>query len=299
MVVRLLETEFLAKIAIEYEEHMAGTGIHRGPKARQLASGNDWTVSDVVCAAGPLDRPFEEQHSRTSIAIVMSGTFQYRSSTGRELMTPGSWLLGNAGERFCCGHEHGTGDRCLSFSYTPEFLERSATDAGATRVGFKVPRLPPIRALAPLVAKAAAFLAGADDEAYEELSIQVAAQAIQAARDAGPRRGGADAGSLSRVTRVVRMIDSDPDTPHDLSSLAQIAHLSPYHFLRTFEGLTGTTPHQYLLRMRLRRAATRLRTEPARILDIALDCGFGDISNFNRTFRAEFGLSPRAYRSMA
>jgi AraC family transcriptional regulator len=51
--------------------------------------------------------------------------------------------------------------------------------------------------------------------------------------------------------------------------------------------------------MRLRRAAIRLRTERAKILDIALGCGFGDISNFNRSFRAEFGVSPRAYRFMA
>jgi AraC family transcriptional regulator len=84
--------------------------------------------------------------------------------------------------------------------------------------------------------------------------------------------------------------------PHDLRSLAQIAHLSPYHFLRTFEELTGTTPHQYLLRARLREAAIRLRIESTRVLDIGLACGFGDISNFNRSFRAEFGMSPRAYR---
>jgi AraC family transcriptional regulator len=289
----------LAKIAVESEEHLASAGNNGPPSVRKLASSADWMVSDVVCASGPLDRPLEEQHSRTSIAIVVSGTFQYRSSTGRELMTPGSLLLGNAGESFCCGHEHGTGDRCVSWSYAPEFFERLATDAGATGMRFKVPRLPPIRSLAPLVAKASALLAGAGKEAFEELSIQVAAQAIQIARDVGARRAGADASSISRVTRVVRMIDRDPDIPHDLNSLAQIARLSPYHFLRTFEGLTGTTPHQYLLRVRLRSAAIRLRTEPTRILDIALGCGFGDVSNFNRTFRAEFGLSPRAYRSKA
>jgi AraC-like DNA-binding protein len=214
-------------------------------------------------------------------------------------MTPGSWFLGNAGECFCCGHEHGTGDRCVSFSYSPEFFERLAGYVGG-EMRFQVPRLPPIRALAPLVAKASALLAenaAAANEEYEELSIQAAVQAMQIARGAAPRRTGADASSMSRVTRVVRMIDREPGLPHDLSSLAKIARLSPYHFLRTFEGLTGTTPHQYLIRMRLCRAAIRLRTEPTRILDIALDSGFGDVSNFNRTFRAEFGVSPRAYRS--
>ena len=92
------------------------------------------------------------------------------------------------------------------------------------------------------------------------------------------------------------MIERHPDRNPTLKELAQEAGLSPYHFLRTFEQLTGVTPHQFILRARLRQAAMRLSTEPTKILDIALDCGFGDISNFNRAFRAEFGVNPRLYR---
>ncbi len=55
-------------------------------------------------------------------------------------------------------------------------------------------------------------------------------------------------------------------------------------------------PHKYVLRARLREAAMRLAAEPARVLDVALDCRFGDVSNFNHAFRAEFGVSPRVYR---
>jgi AraC-like DNA-binding protein len=72
--------------------------------------------------------------------------------------------------------------------------------------------------------------------------------------------------------------------------------LSPYHFLRTFEHVTGVTPHQYVLRARLRAAAIRLATESTRVIQIAFDCGFGDVSNFNRAFRSEFGLAPISYR---
>jgi AraC-like DNA-binding protein len=273
----------LAKIAV--------TSDSRTPASQTLAVGDGWAVSDVVCTAGPQDRPFEEQHSRTSIAIVLSGTFQYRSAAGRSMMTPGSWLLGNPGDCFTCGHEHGIGDRCVSFSYTSDFFESVADDAR-----FTVPRLPPVRALAPLVAKAAALLAGASVTTPEELSLQVAAQAVEFERGSGAIGPGASEASLARVTRVVRMIDNDPDSPHDLSSLARIARLNRWHFLRTFEAITGTTPHQYLLRVRLRRAALRLRSDSERIVDIALGCGFGDVSNFNRTFRAEFGISPREYR---
>ena len=234
----------------------------------------------------------------TSIAVVVSGTFQYRSPAGSELMTPGSLLLGNAGACFCCRHEHGTGDRCLAFSYEAELLERIGFDAGASDALFPVPRLPASRVLAPLVAKALAFHAGDPGVNGEELGVELAAQAIRMARGAwSPLSVRAEPGALARVSRVVRMIDNEPDIPHGLANLARFARLSPYHFLRTFEALTGTTPHQYLMRARLRRAALRLRTEPSRILDIALDCGFGDVSNFNRAFRAEFGVTPRSYRA--
>lgn len=266
--------------------------------ARLLAQGDGWTALDIVCTSGPRDRPFEEQHSSTSVAIVLGGTFQYRARQGRDVMTPGSLLLGNAGQCFECGHEHGTGDHCVSFSYTGEFFERLAADAGVPVARFNAQRLPPIRALSPLVAQASAALAGgAPGESWEAIGIRLAAQALQIDRGLPAERGDAEAAALSRVTRVVRMIEASPDAPHDLAGLAQEARLSPYHFLRTFENLTGVTPHQYLLRMRLRRAAVRIGNERARIVDIAFDCGFGDISNFNRTFRAEFGMSPRVYRA--
>jgi AraC-like DNA-binding protein len=283
----------------DIQKQKPASGVPVRPEARELASGDGWSVRDIVCTAGPADRPFEEQHSVHSIAIVVAGTFQYRTSTGRELMTPGSLLLGNAGDCFTCGHEHGTGDRCLSFSYTRDFCDQLADSAGIVVSRFRTPRLAPLRELSPLVANAAGVLAGADSAQLEELAHQLLARTLQIGSDDPARRLEPDPSSLARVTRVIRMIDAHPETAHDLTSLAGIARLSAYHFLRVFERLTGTTPHQYLLRMRLRRAATRVRQESGKILDIALDCGFADVSNFNRMFRAEFGVSPRAWRSMA
>jgi AraC-like DNA-binding protein len=92
------------------------------------------------------------------------------------------------------------------------------------------------------------------------------------------------------------MIEAQPAADLTLIRLAREARLSPFHYLRTFESLTGVTPHQYLLRARLRAAAARLLAGPGKILDVALDAGFGDVSNFNRAFRAEFGVNPTAYR---
>jgi AraC family transcriptional regulator len=104
---------------------------------------------------------------------------------------------------------------------------------------------------------------------------------------------------MDRVTRIVRAMERHPEAAAlPLTRLAQDAKLSPYHFLRTFTRITGITPHQFALRARLREAALRITLERTRIIDIALDCAFGDVSNFNRAFRGEFGMSPRAYRAL-
>jgi AraC-like DNA-binding protein len=277
----------LAKIAVTPDR------VATSPQTHALARGNGWSVSEVICTLGPQDCPFEERHSNVSIAIVAAGTFQYRSHAGCELMTPGSLMLGSMGQNFECGHEHGTGDRCISFSYSPEFFDRIEADPA-----FHALRIPRLRTLSPLIARASAALAGAADTSWEELGIELAARAAQLDRGISREPSGARPGAIARVTRVVRTIECDPDGHYDLSELAREARLSPYHFLRTFQSVTGVTPHQYLLRLRLQRAAVRLRTEAAKIVDVALESGFGDVSNFNRTFRAEFGVSPRAWRKL-
>ena len=57
------------------------------------------------------------------------------------------------------------------------------------------------------------------------------------------------------------------------------------------------TPHQYVLRTRLHRAAVRLRRSDETISAIAFDAGFSDLSTFNRRFRRLMGASPGAYRA--
>lgn len=317
----------MAKIAVEFEgipEQPARDSEVR-PARRLLAQGDGWSVSDVVCNAGPYDRPFEEQHSRVGIAIVVEGSFQYQSDNGRELMTPGSLLLGNPGQYFQCGHEHGVGDHCISFSYEPQYFENLISEAGIRSQArhFAALRVPPLRESSRLVARACAGLArcgnsaphrtftsrtrngtkalsqGRDQlynaaSAWEELAVELVALALDLATS--KRINWNLMATEARVTRVIRMIEEHPDWDHHLVSLAGEARLSRFHFVRVFQQLTGLTPHQYVLRARLRYAATRLALQPSPIVDVALDSGFGDVSNFNRLFRAEFGASPRSYR---
>lgn len=303
----------MGKIAVKFESigtRLADHHAARPPARRVLGRGGGWNASEVICSAGPRDRPFEEQHSQVCIAIVTAGSFQYRSTAGREMLTPGSLLLGSAGQYFQCGHEHEIGDRCLAFSYEPQYFEGLAAEAGVPNrnMRFFTLRVPPVREFSGLIARACADLVESDERAlsqkrnaftkWEEVGIELAVRVLGFTSEVKPN-GGSSLAAEARVARVVKIIESQPDLDHNLPSLAREARLSRYHFLRVFRQVTGLTPHQYLLRTRLRRAAKRLILESARVLDIALDSGFGDVSNFNHAFHAEFGVNPQSYRRNA
>jgi AraC family transcriptional regulator len=291
----------LAKIALELERALTNRRVTGAPGlavSRVLARGNGWTVSDVLCTSGPKDRPFEEQHTGVSIAAVVAGTFQYRGAAGRELMSPGSLLLGNPGAAFECGHEHAAGDRCVAFHYEESYFERIAVDAGVRGDGlrFKLLRLPPLKETSPWIGRACAALEGYAVPFWEELGLQIAASTLRLIQRCPHGPHDDPPSVIARLTRTIRMIESNLQDEMTLGGLAKVAGLSPYHFLRTFSRLTGLTPHQFIRRARLREVAVRLAGQRKRVLDIAMDTGFGDISNFNRAFHAEFGVSPRKYR---
>jgi len=291
----------LAKIAIELNNALARRkeqGTSGSTTPRMIATGDGWSVADVMCTSGPDDRPFEEQHARYTIAIVLAGSFQYRSSLGGGLMTPGSLMLGNPGQCFECGHEHANGDRCLSFWYAPDYFERLAADAEVRGgdAGFIAGRLPPLRLLSPVVARATAGVANSGDMPWEEIGMSLAARALSLTAGMSLEPTSSTPNAEARVTRTIRQIDRHPDAALTLGTLAREAGLSRFHFLRVFERLTGVTPHQYVLRTRLRQAALRLIAESGNVLDIALDCGFSDVSSFNRAFRTEFAVNPTRYR---
>jgi AraC family transcriptional regulator len=290
----------LGKIAVLLDEachERERLGAEAGLRARLLASGDDWSAEDVLCTHRPSDVAFAERHACYRVALVGAGTFECRGPHGRALLTPGALLLGNVDERFECNHTHGTGDRCLAFAYSPAAFERLAFDAGVRgKPRLRALRVPPLRALAPVVAEASAvWTNGRAENAWDELGVRVAAAAVRFAAE--PKRLPRSPANAERgIARAVGLIEREPDATLALEVLAAEANLSRFHFLRAFARATGLTPHRYVLRARLRKAAVRLATDDTRIVDVAMLSGFRDVSNFNHAFRAEFGTTPREHR---
>ena len=271
-------------------------------EGRAMAAGEGWSAADILCTCGPRDRPFEERHASASISLVLSGTFVCRGEQGSSLLSAGSLFLVGPGQTFECSHAHGEGDRCLSFQFDAEVFERLAYDAGASRAAFVSHRLPPLRALSRLTARAKAAMMRPDApdarDALEDIAFELAGAVVALA---GRTRREAPAATRHHapIACVLRQLAPRAAGRHTLAELARSAGLSPYHFLRIFKRVTGVTPHQWLLRARLNEAAQLLATSRRSVTDIAFDVGFDDLSNFMRSFRAEFGLSPRRYRLAA
>ncbi len=273
-------------------QRKAERGLIGSASGHIIARGAAWLAQDVVCSSGPDDRAYEERHDWVSVAVVLRGTFTYANALGRALLTPGALLLGSAGTCFTCGHDHGEGDRCLSFHFEPAFFEEIAAAAGSHTMNFARNSLPALRSLAPLAARAALGVNGYGS--IEELALDLAGTAV---RENGEYR----APSISprderRVSSVVRYVEERFTEPCTLEDLARLAQLSPFHFLRVFRATTGLTPHQHLVRSRLRAAATALASTAMPVTEVALAVGFDDLSNFTRSFRAEYGLTPSRYR---
>jgi AraC-like DNA-binding protein len=264
-----------------------------------LAAGDGWSVHEVICRAGPADRPFEERHEGFSISAVIEGNFTYRSDAGHRLLYPGALLLGNSGGCFECSHAHGIGDRCISLNVRDDlFGEIAAAAASTSRFRFSAPCLPPSPTALPVIALMEGLSSMAPSLRSEEFALGLIERVVAATADQERRAASPSPREARRVVEAIRLVEADAPRPVRLKDLAVSAGMSKYHFLRVFRRLTGMTPFQYLLSARMRRAALDLASSRRPVLAIALDSGFGDLSTFNHRFRATFGRTPTQYRDL-
>jgi AraC-like DNA-binding protein len=100
-----------------------------------------------------------------------------------------------------------------------------------------------------------------------------------------------------RMLRARDAIDRAYAQTLDIQTLAQVAHVSEAHFIRTFRATFGETPHRYLQRRRVERAMFMLRETGRSITDICLEVGFTSLGTFSRTFSEIVGANPTDYRA--
>ena len=110
----------------------------------------------------------------------------------------------------------------------------------------------------------------------------------------GLRYRGAPAGRLDRhrLRRVTEFVQERLEDRLLLPDLAEVAALSPFHFLRAFRRATGLTPHAYVTARRMERALRLLLSTRASVPEIAARLGYAHPANFRRAFRRALGVMP-------
>ena len=266
---------------------MSATVLHASPSL---------SVIDYRCTMGPHDRPYDEQHSRHSLSFVRRGSFGVHTRGRRHELVAGSVLVGHPGDEYRCTHDHhDCGDECLSIQLSRELAERVGGAATVWRTG----GLPPLAPLMVLGELAQAAVAGRHDVGVDEAGLLFAARCVALVEGRDAERTTPSAADRRRAVDAALWIDAHAHEALDLERCAAHAGWSPFHFLRVFGAVVGATPHQYLVRARLRHAARALGEGDDAITQVAFDCGFGDLSNFVRSFHRAAGVSPRAFRRAA
>jgi AraC-like DNA-binding protein len=245
-----------------------------------LYAGDAFSVFLYRCTASPADKPFTEVHAVHSLSYVRAGSFGCRTRGAEHQLVAGSVLVGRPGQEYIATHEHhGCGDECVSVTLSPAL----ADELGMERLG-------DLAALPPL---AEVMVAG---ELGAEGALRFADKVVRTVARRAPVR--VNARDRRRAVDAALWLEANFRQPVNLEHAARQARISPFHFLRMFSKVVGVTPHQYLLRLRLREAARLLAEGSHPVTEVAFDAGFADLSNFVRTFRRAAGVPPRAFRKI-
>ncbi|MBI5278329.1 MAG: helix-turn-helix transcriptional regulator [Burkholderiales bacterium] len=108
--------------------------------------------------------------------------------------------------------------------------------------------------------------------------------------------GGLAPGSFRRV---IDYIEADLSRPFAIEDLAQVAGVSPRHFMRAFRESAGQTPLRFVYDLRLERAKELLLDPRRTATKVALDCGFSHAQHFSTAFKKATGLTPSDFRRAA
>ena len=281
-------------------------GPPRPPGYHPLFEGDGFVVRDCVCHCGRDSPAFENVFARHRVAVIIGGSFHYQSDFGPSMLGPGSMLLGRAGGGYCYRHVDDGGDRSVAFDFSDELLEEVwQSDRRSGRAGFRAASIPASPHTAAAAVATLRTLNLSVGDSWEETALLIATTALADATELNAASVNLWAHARHRVSgterrkiaQALRHVEAHHGEDCSLRVLADDAGMSIFRFLRLFKRMTSQTPRQYLMATRLRAAATRLLETPDKVLDIAFDVGFGDISHFNQSFAAAFGASPTQFRS--
>lgn len=240
------------------------------------------------------DQSHAHAHGHHQMVMALAGRAEFEvAGQGGEVCRMRACLVpGDAAHAFA-----GIGENRMLILDLPDEMAPSPDLARFGRL-FDSPRYPLLDAdIQHLLAYAGSELARYGHK--PELSQAIGNLLVQALqlRLGGPAPAGVRT-SLDRE-RIERYIERHLGRGISVAEMARVACLSPSHFHQQFKDCFGLTPHQYLLRTRLDRAARLLRETALPLVCIAEECGFSSQSALTTAMRRHLGLTPRSLRRVA
>jgi len=265
------------------------------------------------------DQRFTLQHY--AIYLVLKGKGKYQFSDQRFTLQAGQFLLVNAYQQLHITPEAEHEVLCLHL--TPESLEQARTQIGKTEdwTELKTCLLPEGHielceqvyegqdtVLGRYLSNLAERFVADEDRLPEDLSqigAEVAQHLLRSQIEAYRQLLNLTSAKLSTKRELYRRLcmarmhmHTHLDEALDLDTLAQVACLSKYHFIRLFKEAFDQTPRQYLIARRLERASSLLIHSRKTFHEICHEVGLKDSSSFGRLFKRNFGATPHLYRQM-
>lgn len=254
-----------------------------------------FSVDSFACEAKRGDKPYPEIHRIYALCFVKQGSFGCRTLGKQHELVSGSVFIARPNQEYTAIHDHhDCGDECLSVRLSPQFA-----DTLQMGKAWDYAKLPPIPEIVVAGERMRAAAEGKTDIGVDEAALAFIHRIAKVAADKPPKQPKGTDQDRRRAVEAAQWLEENHGGEIDLEQTATQAGLSPFHFLRTFTNALGVTPHQYLVRTRLRHAARLLSTTDKPITDIALDVGFADLSNFVRTFHKAAGVPPSRFRNSA
>lgn len=260
---------------------------------------SDLTVRPANDAIGPV-----ECEDQFLLVLPTSGVFALHDRPHRRrVVTANHAVLVPADAPYRISFPAAIGDHALTLRLSAEAIDAALPQPCARRgierslLGFRM-LLPPSVMLARNMFWRRLAAHEVDALGAEEFGMRLfdlvlrASDAGHAARLGSPR----GAARQRQIERVKEAVAVSPERKWSLHLLAEFACTSPYHLARVFRESTGTSIHQYLLRLRLGLALRRLLASEADLATIASDLGFSSHSHFSARFRALFGATPTEIR---
>lgn len=280
---------------------MVSDGYRIVLSACRLSAARPWTHQALDMTDAPFD--WLHLHDAIEFGVCLSGK--------------GSWVVGGRRLPFVAGHaiviapgvphwgisDRGVRSRWEFLMVEPSLLvhghqqDREVLDAGFAGAGFPVMLDPRVHADACVLVREAVLEAGRalpGHKAAVRGLCWAALARLKRLPGASGRR--VDAATLESLRPALDRMAQPGQPAPSIPELAARCRLSEATLRRRFLRALGMTTKAWLDRNRILRAAERLRDPRARILQVALDCGFATTSGFSRQFRAVLGMSPRAWR---